>query len=233
MLHSFHVAIFSYCTIFMLHFLCYNLFMLHFFCVEIFLRIALFHLFSYSFISFHLLHFYTLQCFRFAFFSCCIFRILQLFMLHYFQICSQNHHKHLRWRAFQQQLAKLLNTVKKLSILDVRGVLITLLLFPCCTFSMLQFFHIEKYWKWMKDRKHNQKNDITFSTVNLFHLFLSLHSFEWLIKWKGTSLPFVVKEYVCQGLKLLRLGWELKLISPWHKTPTISCRNFKYNIGNE
>ena len=147
MLHSFHVAIFSYCTIFLLHFLCYNLFMLHFFCVAIFLRIALFHLFSYSFISihFHLLHFYTLQCFRFAFFSCCTLRMLQLFMLHYFRICRHNYHKHLRWRAFQQQLTKLLNTVKKLSILDVRRVLVTLLLFPCCTFSMLHFFHIEKY----------------------------------------------------------------------------------------
>ena len=42
------------------------------------------------------------------------------------------------------------------------------------TIFMLLFLNIGKYWKWLKDRKHNQKSDITISTVNLFHFYFDI-----------------------------------------------------------
>ena len=85
-----------------------------------------------------MLRFYMLQSFCFAFFSCCtlhnliLFSCYILFMLHYFQRCSQ-------------ELTKPINSVAKLSILVVRGVLATHLLLPCCTFSMLHFFMLHSF----------------------------------------------------------------------------------------
>ena len=58
--------------------------------------------------------------------------------------------------------------------------------------------------------KHNQKNDITLSAVNLFYFF---RSFEWLIRWKGTNILYCWKK-MCFS-RLLKLGCELKFISPW------------------
>ena len=62
--------------------------------------------------------------------------------------------------------------------------------------SMLHFFDIEKYWQWTKDRNTTKKRHYT-QTVGWFHFyfdiynrFLSLYSFEWLIKWKGTNVLF-------------------------------------------
>ena len=96
------------------------------------------------------------------------------------------------------------------------------------TIFMLHFFNTEKYWKWTKKRKNNQKTTLhsepwtcfTFILIS-YNTFLSLYSFEWLIKWKGTNLLFC--------LELLKLGCALKSISPTHK---VSCRYFNYDIEN-
>ena len=82
-------------------FFCSNFFMMHFFRVALFLCIAIFHVAllyvtMFSFCILLLLHYSHA-----AIFPCC-----NLLMLNYFQRCSQEHHKHLRWRALQQQLTK-------------------------------------------------------------------------------------------------------------------------------
>ena len=41
------------------------------------------------------------------------------------------------------------------------------------------------------------------------------------------------KEYACRGLKLLKLGSELKFVAYRHKISSISCRYFNYHIENE
>ena len=67
MFHFFYVALFSYCTISMLHF----------FCVVIFLCWTFFFVFhSFYVLLYSMLHFYTLQCFRVTFFSCCTLSML-------------------------------------------------------------------------------------------------------------------------------------------------------------
>ena len=133
MLHFLHTAPFPCCT-----FSCSNLFMLHFFsCCTFFMalfHVALLHVPMFSFCIHLLLHSSHVGAF-----SCCTW-----FMLHYFQRCNRDPRKHLRWGA-SQQLTKPLNTVAKLSILDVRRVLATRLLFPSCTFSMLHFFHVAPF----------------------------------------------------------------------------------------
>ena len=47
---------------------------------------------------------------------------------------------------------------------------------------------------------------------------------------KESIYSFVGKEYACQGLKLLKLGCELKFISPQYEIP---CGYFNYYIDNE
>ena len=237
---DFYVAIFSCCTVFILHHFLLQFFvlffMLHCFRVALFLCIALFHVALLNVVMFSFCILLLLHSSHVAILCC-----WSLFMLHYFQRCSQDTHKHLKWRVLQQQLTKPLNIVAKLSILDVRGGLVTLLLVSCCTFSMLHFFHaalfnIEKYWKWTKDRRRNLKATLPSTMWTCFTLiltsyntFLSLYSFGWLIKWKGTHLLSFLEKNVYQGLKLLKLGWELKFISTWHK---LSSRYFDYNIEN-
>lgn len=94
MLHSFHVALFPYCTISVLHFLLGNLFMVHFFssftlsyklfysCCT-FTRCNIWQYFGNNGnILFCLL--LPLHSSHIAIFSCCT-----LFMLYYFQRCSQ------------------------------------------------------------------------------------------------------------------------------------------------
>ena len=97
----FYVALFSYCTISMFHFF-----------VQWSFHAALFFaLHSFYVLHYFMLHFYLLQCFRFAFFSCwtlffqchTIFTCFTLFMSHCCQSCSQEPHKHLRWRALQHK----------------------------------------------------------------------------------------------------------------------------------
>ena len=39
---------------------------------------------------------------------------------------------------------------------------------------MLDIFNIKKYLKLTKGKKHNQKIDITLSTVNLFHFYFDM-----------------------------------------------------------
>ena len=105
----FHVGLFSCCTLFSFHFChtapfpcctfsCNNLFMLHLF----FLLHSSFMYCSIScctFTSCHVfvLHFLLLHSSHVAIFSCCT-----LFMLHYFQRCSLEQHKRVRWGALQQ-----------------------------------------------------------------------------------------------------------------------------------
>ena len=85
----FTVAIynFSYCTLFMLHFLILHHFHVPLFCVVIlscctFFRVAL------SLWLYFMLQFYTLQCFCFAFFSCCTLRMLQFLLVALCSCCT-------------------------------------------------------------------------------------------------------------------------------------------------
>ena len=106
---------------------------------------------------------------------------------------------------------------------------------------MLRFFKIEKYRKWTKGKEYNvgtERRHYTQWTCFTFILisyitFWSLCSFEWLISEKEPICSFVGKEYVCEGLKLLRLGWELKFVSSWRTILSISSRYFNYHIKNE
>ena len=64
-LHYFYVALFSCCTLFMLHFfLCFNLFILHFLCCMLHFIAAFFSCWIFSML--HILH-----SFHFEFFLCC------------------------------------------------------------------------------------------------------------------------------------------------------------------
>ena len=83
MLHSFHVALFPYCTISVLHFLLGNLFMVHFF--------SSFTL-SYKHVILHVAIFGNILAimaiFCFAFFSRCTLRILQFFLVALCSCCT-------------------------------------------------------------------------------------------------------------------------------------------------
>ena len=100
MSHFFHTAPFLCCT-----FLCSNLFMLHSFsCCTLFtyctFPVGLLHVAMFSLSILLLLpssHVVEIFC-------CCT-----LFMLHFFWRCSQDSHKHQRWKALQHKLTKLLN----------------------------------------------------------------------------------------------------------------------------
>ena len=113
-----------------------------------------------------------------------IFFCRTLLILHYFQKCSQDPHKPLRWRVLQQQFF----------ILDVHGVLATPLLFPyctffklhsshfalspCCTFSMLQFFHVALFLCRTLFMLHFF-HDALYSccTISMLHLCCTIFSF--------------------------------------------------------
>ena len=81
-------------------------------------------------------------------------------------------------------------------------------LFLCCTFFMLHFFNFGKYWKQTMYRKHNQKNDLKLSTVNLFHYYfdiLLVRSWRWCDRFKRTRpnkiVPFI---FVPKKIKLCK-----------------------------
>ena len=172
------IYIFSSCTLFMLHFFHTAPFPRCTFLCRIFSCCTFFPcctLFMYCTISCCTLtrcKVFVLHSSPFALFAFCTFSCCTLFMLRYFQRWSQDRHKHLRWRDLQQQLTKpLINKAvkyccKALHLRCRRGSWLRFYYFA------QHFFNIEKYWKWTKGRKHNQKNDIT--TVNLFHFYFDI-----------------------------------------------------------
>ena len=129
-------------------FLCCTFYMFHFFhtapfpCSTFFCKnlcTSSCTLFMYCYISCWtstLFNISILHSFPVALVACCT-----LFMLHYFQRCSKDPYKHLRWRTLQQQLINPLNIVAKISILDVRRVL-AITTISTLHFSMLHFFHV-------------------------------------------------------------------------------------------
>ena len=150
--------------------------MLHFFsCCTLFMYCTI-SCCTFTRCSVLVLHFSLIVLFACCNFSC--YTLFTLFMLHYFNKCSQDLHKHLRWRALQQNLTKLKIKIN-ISILDVPGESGSASTTPCCTFFllrflMLHFFNIEIYWKWTKYRKYNQKSDVALRTVNLFHFYFDI-----------------------------------------------------------
>ena len=107
--------------------------------------------------------------------------------------------------------------------------------FFCCTPHMLQFFHvalclcciisrgvastfliIEKYWKLTKNRKQNQKmtlHSAAWIFVSLLFWYPITHfcHYRVLNGWLSENKPIyssVGKEYVCEGLKFLKLRCE-------------------------
>ena len=104
-------------------------------------------------------------------------------------------------------------------------------LFSCCTRFMLHFFNVEKYWKWTRHRKHNQKTTLhappwTCSLLFWYPIVHFIHSFEWLIKWKGTNLLFCLERIYLPRLETFETRTKL---FPQHK---ISCRKFNYEYEN-
>ena len=95
-LHSFHVALFNSAPFPCSTFLCSNPFMLHFFsCCTFFM--ALFHVAVLHVAMFLFCILLLLYSSHVAISSCCT-----LFMLRYYQRCSQDPHKHLKWGALKQ-----------------------------------------------------------------------------------------------------------------------------------
>ena len=121
--------------------------MLHFFsCCTLFMYCTI-SCCTFTRCSILVLHSSLVALFAFCNFSC--YTLLTLFMLYYFERCSQDIHKHLRWRALQQKLTKLKIKIN-ISILDVPGESGSASTSPCCTFfllrfRMLHFFNIEIY----------------------------------------------------------------------------------------
>ena len=118
-------------------------------------------------------------------------------------------------------------------------------LFSCCihvaffslsmfTLLLLNLFIIEKYWNERKTENAIKKRSYTkhgelVSLLFWYSIkrFLSLHSFEWLKKWKGTNLLFCWKRICISSLETFKTRmW----ISPRDK---ISCRYFNCDIENE
>ena len=111
-----------------------------------------------------------------------IFFCRTLLILHYFQKCSQDPHKHLRWRGLQQQFFTL----------DVHGVLATLLLFPCCIFSCCTFFELHS--------SHFALSPCcTFSMLQFFHVALFLCRTFFMLHFFHDAL------YSCCTLSMLHL----------------------------
>ena len=162
----------------MLHFFMLRFSMFHCFHVALF-QVALFPCCTFSMLSF----------FHVSLFQCCTFSMLHFFMLLLFHVTlflrctfSMSHFSHV-------------------AIFYVAP-------FSCCihvalfSLSMFNTSHVALvyYWKILKinaRQKTQPKNDLTLSIVNLIHFyfdilaitrFLSLYSFEWLIKCKGTNL---------------------------------------------
>ena len=176
--------------------------MLHFFsCCTLFMYCT-FSCCTFTRCSILVLHSSLVALFAFCNFSC--YTLLTLFMLYYFKRCSQDIHKHLRWRALQQKLTKLKIKIN-ISILDVPGESGSASTAPCCTFSWCAFscctFLILKYIE--NERKTESATKkvtlhsgpwtcFTFILIS-YNTLLSLYSFECLINWKGTNLLFFWK----------------------------------------
>ena len=142
-----------------------------------------------------------------ALFACCNFScytLFTLFMLHYFNKCSQDLHKHLRWRALQQNLTKLKIKIN-ISILDVpwesvSAAILHVARFSCCTFLCCTFLILKYIENERKTESTTKKVTLhsgpwtcfTFILIS-YNTLLSLYSFEWLINWKGTNLLFFWK----------------------------------------
>ena len=131
MLHFFHTAPLPCCA-----FSCSYLVMFLFFLVALFLCTALFHVAL----------FYMLQCFCFPFLHVAMSSPVAHLVVALCSCCTISRGVARttinipRGRTLQQQYIKPLNIVTKLSIVDTCGVLATLLLFPCFTFTMSRFF---------------------------------------------------------------------------------------------
>ena len=178
-LHSLHVALFSYCansmlqmflccTLFMLHLFSFcTLFMLHLFCVALFWWCTLFTL-HFFLVLFILVLFYVELCscctflllhsFQVALFPCCTFFILYFFyvapfcLLYFFHVAT----------FFVLRHVVLISCCTFFVLHSFRDAL-----FPCCTFFLLHIFWIVLF------------SGCTFFILYSFHvaIFFVLHSF--------------------------------------------------------
>ena len=166
-----------------------------------------------------MLRFCALQRLRFEFSSCCTLRMLQFFLVALCSRCTISQAETKTPPDISDSFAALIDKAVKYfyKVLRLRcsRVLTTLLPFPCGTLSRLQFFHvalfdIAKYRKWTEDRR-TQKRTLhstpwtcfTFILIS-YNTFLLLHSFEWLIKWKGTNLLFCWKRICLPKLETFK-----------------------------
>ena len=106
--------------------------------------------------------------------------------------------------------------------------------FSCCihvalfSLFMLHSSHVALvyYWKILKmngRQKTQPKSDLTTRV-------LSLCSFEWLIKWKGTNLLFCLKIICLPRLETFETRVWFEIISTRHK---MSSGYFNYDFENE
>ena len=122
-------------------------------------------------------HFHALQCFRFAFFSSCSLRMLQLFpatLCSSYTICGGvvgsltnkaiNKTVKYCWKALHLSCSRGLVCAYIISMF----LFFHVAFFPCCSPFLLHFFNIEN------EPKPQPKNDLTLSTLNLFHFYFDI-----------------------------------------------------------
>ena len=154
----FHVPLFSCSTFFHVAFLCSNLFVLP----------------SFYVLLYFMLHFHTLQGILFPFFSSFSLRMLQYFPATLGASCTIS--RGLAVSPTSKAISKAVKyCCKALHLRCLRGLgcasiismflLFLVAFFPCCSPFLLHFFNIEN------ERKTQPKNDLTLSTLNLFHLY--------------------------------------------------------------
>ena len=80
-----------------------------------------------------------------------------------------------------------------------------------------------------KKRPYNQHREL----VSLLFRYPKIHFCRTIIlndcKVKKNQFTLLLGNNICKGLKILKLGFELKFISHRHRIPTITYRCFNYD----
>ena len=116
-----------------------------------------------SMLHFSMLHFFHVAFFHVSLFPCCTFSIRTFFMLHFFQV------------ALVSCCTFCMSHFSHVALFHVT-IMLHSFLFPCCALFMLHLLIIEKYWKWVEDRKCNQKTTLNLALCTCFSFILIFHN---------------------------------------------------------
>ena len=135
-----------------------------------------------------MLHFYPLQCLVLhsspvALFACCKFFQLHFVHVALFPEVQPGTPQTSMMESFATIISKVVKYCCKALHLRCSPGPGYACSIPCCTFSMLHFFHVThfKYWKILKIFKMNErpktqpKNDLKLTTVNFFQFYFHLY----------------------------------------------------------